>query len=107
MLGRFVLNCGIGLVMLAGSYLMFNGKLQVFYYIAFLLLTLTIYDPVLSLFTFIADLTRTTRSGKRIRALFEEKPLDEPENSAKLAGTDIAFKDVSFGYGDKALERTK
>ena len=103
MLGRFVLNCGIGLVMLAGSYLMFNGKLQVFYYIAFLLLTLTIYDPVLSLFTFIADLTRTTRSGKRIRALFEEKPLDEPENSAKPAGTDIAFKDVSFGYGDKEV----
>ena len=103
MLGRFVLNCGIGLVMLAGSYLMFNGKLQVFYYIAFLLLTLTIYDPVLSLFTFIADLTRTTRSGKRIRTLFEEKPLDEPENSAKPAGTDIAFKDVSFGYGDKEV----
>ena len=103
MLGRFVLNCGIGLVMLAGSYLMFNGKLQVFYYIAFLLLTLTIYDPVLSLFTFIADLTRTTRSGKRIRALFEEKPLDEPENSAKPAGTDIAFKDVSFRYGDKEV----
>ena len=103
MLGRFVLNCGIGLVMLAGSYLMFNGKLQVFYYIAFLLLTLTIYDPVLSLFTFIADLTRTTRSGKRIRALFEEKPLDEPENSAKPTGTDIAFKDVSFGYGDKEV----
>ncbi len=105
MLGRFVLNCGIGFVMLAGSYLMFNGKLQVFYYIAFLLLTLTIYDPVLSLFTFIADLTRTTRSGKRIRALFEEKPLKEPENNRKPAGMDIAFKDVSFGYGDKEVLR--
>lgn len=103
MLGRFVLNCGIGLVMLAGSYLMFNGKLQVFYYIAFLLLTLTIYDPVLSLFTFIADLTRTTRSGKRIRALFEEKPLKEPENNRKPARMDIEFKDVSFGYGDKEV----
>ncbi len=103
MLGRFVLNCGIGLVMLAGSYLMFNGKLQVFYYIAFLLLTLTIYDPVLSLFTFIADLTRTTRSGKRIRSLFEERPLPEPAQSRKTDGTDIEFRDVSFGYGDKEV----
>ena len=103
MLGRFVVNCGIGLVMLAGSYLMFKGELQVFYYIAFLLLTLTIYDPVLSLFTFIADLTRTTRSGKRIRALFEEKPLQEPEKSKKPDGTDIEFKEVSFGYGDKEV----
>lgn len=103
MLGRFVLNCGIGLVMLVGSFLMFIGELQVFYYIAFLLLTLTVYDPVLSLFTFIADLTRTTRSGRRIRSLFEEKPLPEPNESRTLEGTGIEFKDVSFGYGDKEV----
>ncbi len=103
MLGRFVLNCGIGLVMLAGSYLMFKGQLPVFYYIAFLLLTLTIYDPVLSLFTFIADLTRTTRSGKRIRALFDEKPLKEAEENKQTGGTEIVFKDVSFGYGEKEV----
>jgi ATP-binding cassette subfamily B protein len=103
MLGRFVLNCGIGLVMLVGSFLMFRGELQVFYYIAFLLLTLTIYDPVLSLFTFIADLTRTTRSGRRIRSLFEEKPLSEPDKSKTSEGTGIKFNDVSFGYGDKEV----
>lgn len=103
MIGRFILNCGIGLVMFIGALLMTSGNLEVFYYIAFLLLTLTIYDPVLSLFTFIADLTRTTRSGKRIRALFEEKPLPESNNSIKPAGTQIEFKDVSFGYGNKEV----
>ena len=103
MLGRFILNCGIGLVMFAGAMLMMSGELAVFYYIAFLLLTLTIYDPVLSLFTFIADLTRTTRSGKRIRALFDEKPLPEKDNGIKPAGTHIEFKDVSFGYGNKEV----
>lgn len=103
MIGRFILNCGIGLVMLVGSGLMMTGKLQVFYYIAFLLLTLTIYDPVLSLFTFIADLTRTTRSGKRIRALFEEKPLSENNVGRKPSGAAIEFKDVSFGYGNKEV----
>ncbi|MCR5328245.1 MAG: ABC transporter ATP-binding protein/permease [Saccharofermentans sp.] len=103
MLGRFILNCGIGLVMFIGAILMMSGNLEVFYYIAFLLLTLTIYDPVLSLFTFIADLTRTTRSGKRIRALFDEKPLPENDNGIKPTGTHIEFKDVSFGYGNKEV----
>lgn len=103
MIGRFILNCGIGLVMIAGAALMMSGKLDVFYYIAFLLLTLTIYDPVLSLFTFIADLTRTTRSGKRIRSLFEERPLPESDNCIVPSGTNIEFNDVSFGYGNKEV----
>ena len=103
MIGRFILNCGICLVMFVGSALMISGKLQIFYYIAFLLLTLTIYDPVLSLFTFIADLTRTTRSGRRIRSLFEERPLPEGAEGRKPAGADIEFKDVSFGYGNKEV----
>ncbi len=103
MLGRCVLNCGVGLVMFVGAHLMFRGELPVFYYIAFLLLTLTIYDPVLLLFTFIADLTRTTRSGRRIRTLFEEKPLSEPTMSKELHGTDIELRDVSFSYGEKEV----
>lgn len=103
MLGRFVLHCGVALVMLTGAKLMFGGELPVFYYIAFLLLTLTVYDPVLSLFTFIADLTRTTRSGNRIRSLFEEKPLPEPAKSELPVKTDIELKDVSFGYGEKEV----
>ena len=63
MLGRFVLSCGIGLVMLTGAFLLTRGELEPFYYLAFLILTLTIYEPVLTLFTFIADFSRTRRSG--------------------------------------------
>ncbi|MCR5166720.1 MAG: ABC transporter ATP-binding protein/permease [Oscillospiraceae bacterium] len=103
MLGRFTLNCGISVVMLTGTFLMINNELPPFYFIAFLLLTLTIYDPVLSLFTFIADLSRTTRSGRRIRSLFEEKPLQEPSVSAVSKSSDIEFKNVSFGYGNKEV----
>ena len=42
MLGRFVLSCGIGLVMLTGVFLLTRGELEPFYYLAFLILTLTI-----------------------------------------------------------------
>lgn len=35
MLGRFVLSCGIGLVMLTGAFLLTRGELEPFYYLAF------------------------------------------------------------------------
>lgn len=98
MIGRCILNCGIGVVMLTGGFLITKGELSAFYYIVFMLLSLTIYDPVLTLFTFIADFSRTSRSGSRIRNLFEEKPLPEPEKGAVLKHTDIIFEDVCFGY---------
>ncbi|WP_294856572.1 ABC transporter ATP-binding protein [uncultured Oscillibacter sp.] len=99
MLGRFVLNCGMGLVMLVGAVLLTRGELHPFYYIAFLILTLTIYEPVLTLFTFIADFARTRRSGQRIADLFAEEPLAEPEEQEIPGGTDITFDHVSFSYG--------
>ena len=103
MLGRFVLSCGIGLVMLTGVFLLTRRELEPFYYLAFLILTLTIYEPVLTLFTFIADFSRTRRSGERIQALFQERPLPEPEVSQTPQGTDITFEHVSFAYGEKEV----
>lgn len=99
MLGRSILSCGIGLVILVGSVLLIRGELTPFYYIAFLILALTVYEPVLTLFTFIADFSRTRRSGERIKALFDEKPLPEPLDSQTPCGTEIVFDHVSFGYG--------
>lgn len=103
MLGRFVLHWGISLVMLVGALMMLRNELPPFYYIAFLILTLSIYDPVLLLFTFIADLARATRSGNRVRALFEEKPLPAPREGKHPAGSAIEMRDVSFGYGEKKV----
>ncbi len=103
MLGRFVLNCGIALVMFTGGLLLTNGSLTPYSYIAFLVLTLIIYDPVLVLFTFIADFSRTTRSGQRIKALFAEKPLPEPDEGKKPSNMEIAFEHVSFAYGEKEV----
>ncbi len=99
MIGRFVLNCGIGVVMLVGALLLTGGELSPFYYIAFLMLSLTVYDPFLILFTFIADFARSKRCGDRIRQLFEEKPLPETNRPRLPENEDIEFKNVSFGYG--------
>lgn len=103
MLGRFVLNCGIALVMYVGSNLLMEQSLEPFYYIAFLVLTLTIYNPILMMFTFIADFARTNRSRKRIETLFEEKPLPEPEVSEIPSNMEIEFSHVTFAYGKKEV----
>lgn len=103
MLGRSVLNAGIALVQFAGGRFLLDGSLAPHYYIAFLVLTLTVYDPILLLFTFIADFSRTTRSGRRIQALFAEKPLPEPENGQKPADMEIVFDHVDFAYGEKEV----
>ncbi|HML46390.1 MAG TPA: ABC transporter ATP-binding protein, partial [Clostridia bacterium] len=103
MIGRFVLSCGIGIVMTAGAWLLTRGELPPFYYVAFLLLSLNIYEPVMILFGFIADYARTNRSVRRIDELKNERLLPEPETSAVPAGTDIEFRHVSFSYGKQEV----
>ncbi len=103
MIGRFVLNCGIGIVMLTGAGLLTKGTLQPFYYIVFLLLSLNIYEPVMILFGFIADFARTNRSAARIDELKMEKPLPEPVEGIRPKGTDITFQNVSFSYGNQEV----
>lgn len=103
MLGRFVLNSGIALVMLIGAALLMDEALSPFYYIVFLIMTLTLYDPMLLLFTFIADFSRTTRSGKRIETLFAEKPLSEPAVGKCPMHMNLEFSHVSFSYGEKEV----
>ncbi len=103
MIGRFVLNCGIGVIMLAGVLLLTRGELPPFYFIVFLLLSLNIYEPVMILFGFIADFARTNRSAGRINELKNEQPLQEPLKSVAVQGMELAFNNVSFSYGDKCV----
>lgn len=103
MIGRFVLNCGIGVVMITGAWLLTRGELAPFYYIAFLLLALNIYEPVMILFGFIADFARTNRSAERIQALKNEQPLPESAQSTAPKSMDIEFKNVSFSYGNQEV----
>lgn len=102
--GRMILNMGIVLTMLVGAALTVRLKLAPFYYIAFLVMTLNIYEPVSILFFFIADFARTNRANERITEIYREKPLQEPRVCATLpADKTIRFEHVTFGYGEKAV----
>ena len=99
MLGRFVLNCGCGITMLLGALLLTKGSLQPFYYIAFLMLTLNLYEPVMILYFSISDLARADRSTDRIQELQNEQTLPEPEIGGVPQSMDISFERVHFSYG--------
>lgn len=102
--GRMILNMGIVLTMLVGAALTVRLKLAPFYYIAFLVMTLNIYEPVSILFFFIADFARTNRANERITEIYREKPLQEPRVCATPpADKTIRFEHVTFGYGEKAV----
>lgn len=102
--GRMILNMGIALTMLVGAALTVRLKLAPFYYIAFLVMTLNIYEPVSILFFFIADFARTNRANERITEIYREKPLQEPRVCATPpADKTIRFEHVTFGYGEKAV----
>ncbi len=103
MIGRFVLNCGIGVVMLVGAWLLTKGELSPFYYIAFLLLSLNIYEPVMIFFGFIANFARTNRSATRINELKNEQSLPEPLQSSTPKSMDLVFNNVSFSYGNQEV----
>ena len=99
--GKMVLNMGIAITMLAGGMLTVHLKLSPFYYIAFLVMALNIYEPVSLLFFFIADFARTNRANERITEIYKEKPLKEYlEHKEQPKDQTITFSHVSFGYGE-------
>lgn len=99
--GKMVLNLGIALTMFIGGILTIHLELSPFYYIAFLVMALNIYEPVSILFFFIADFARTKRANERISDIYKEQPLKEDlEHKETPKDHSITFYHVTFGYSD-------
>ena len=103
-IGRMVLNMGIVLTMLTGGFLTIGLKLSPFYFIAFLVMALNIYEPVSILLFYVVDFARTNRAYERIADVYNEKPLPEPENRKKIPeDKTIRMENVTFGYNEKPV----
>lgn len=102
--GKMVLNLGIAITMLLGGLLTMHLSLSPFYYIAFLVMALNIYEPVSTMFLFIADFARTRLANARIAEIYAQKPLCEITVPKKTAlNNTICFEDVTFGYTRDAV----
>lgn len=103
MLARAVLKAGTAVVMGFGVWLMLNGSLAPLTLVVFLLLALNLYNPIMSFMMLLVNITRLNHCTDRINAVMSEKPLPYAEGAGKPSGTDICFKNVSFGYGKEEV----
>ncbi|MDF3001502.1 MAG: transporter ATP-binding protein [Bacillota bacterium] len=96
-----LIRAGLTFMVLTGSYLLVGGELDVFTFAMFLVIGSRVYDPLTSALMKFAELRYDERAGERILNLMKEpemKGTKEPAN-----GTDIEFRNVSFGYGEKEV----
>lgn len=104
--GRFILSCGLGVVMLVGCALLVGGTLEPFFFLVFLLVALNLYEPIISVFYFLSDFANANKASQRIEAIMEEGELPEPaadEKGTPPSGYDLTFDRVHFGYGDEEV----
>lgn len=103
MLARAVLNAGTAVVMGFGVWLMLNDSLAPLTLVVFLLLALNLYNPIMNFMMMLVNITRLNYCTDRISDIMSEKPLPYVEGTEKPSGTDICFKNVSFGYGNEEV----
>lgn len=100
-LGIWVLNAGIALIMISGLSFVLNGTLSVPYFLFFLIIGTRMYDPLSKLLVNFVELSYFSISANRIKSIYETKPLSEPDESRDITKYNIEFDDVSFHYHEK------
>jgi ATP-binding cassette subfamily B protein len=98
MLGVWILNAGIALIMLLGIAFLLRGTLSLPHFLFFLILGTRMYDPLSRVLVNFVELSYFSISAARIKAIFDTRPLPEPEQATKLSRHDIHFDNVTFHY---------
>ena len=96
-----LIRAGLTLMVLTGAYLLVGGSLDLLTFVMFLVIGSRVYDPLTAALMKFAELRYDERAGERILHLMKEPEMKGAE--APGAGTDIEFRNVSFGYGEKEI----
>lgn len=94
---------GIGMTALlaADIFLLQSGAVSRSVFVAVMLFVFNVFTPLKQLYQKIGILTIMQAALDRIQELFNERPLDDTgtESVPPAGNTELAFKNVSFGYG--------
>ena len=102
---QLVLKFGIVTTALAGGYLMVAGSLDIFVFIAFLIVISRLYDPLNNALQNIAAMINAEYNMERLQEI-EDQPLQEGSTDFRPEGYDIVFDHVRFSYdGDRNVLR--
>lgn len=94
---QLVLKFGIVTTALAGGYLMIAGSLDIFVFIAFLIVISRLYDPLNNALQNIAAMINAEYNMERLQEI-EDQPLQEGSTDFRPDGYDLVFDHVRFSY---------
>ncbi len=101
-LAGMLMKLGIVSVAIVGANMLIAGQINVLVYIAYLILTASIYLPVEGILTFMAMIVLLDGVVERIKEI-KTMPVQEGKQEMQPKGYDIDFKDVVFGYEDYSV----
>ena len=97
-----ILKLGIISVAVIGVNMLMAGEVSVLVYIAFLMLTTSIYLPIEGIITFMSMIVMLDAVVGRIKEI-KTMPVQEGKKHMNIKNYDIEFKDVHFGYDDYSV----
>ena len=97
-----ILKLGIISVAVIGVNMLMAGEVSALVYIAFLMLTASVYLPIEGIITFISMIVILDAVVGRIKEI-KTMPVQEGKKDIDIKNYDIEFKDVYFGYDDYSV----
>ena len=97
-----ILKLGIISVAVVGVNMLIAGEINILVYIAFLMMTTSIYLPIEGIITFISMIVMLDAVVGRIKEI-KTMPIQEGKKNMEITNYDIEFKDVYFGYDNYSV----
>lgn len=96
-ISAMLLQLGMPSVILLGAWLMQRGELSLYVYLAFILVSSMIYNPIIEVCSNLAILTFLDVRIRRMKEI-EAMPILDGTKDVKTKNYDITFKNVDFSY---------
>lgn len=97
-----ILKLGIISVAVVGVNMLIAGEINILVYIAFLMMTTSIYLPIEGIITFMSMIVMLDAVVGRIKEI-KTMPIQEGKKQMGITNYDIEFKDVYFGYDNYSV----
>ena len=97
-----ILKLGIISVAVVGVNMLIVGEINILVYIAFLMMTTSIYLPIEGIITFMSMIVMLDAVVGRIKEI-KTMPIQEGKKNMEITNYDIEFKDVYFGYDNYSV----
>ena len=97
-----ILKLGIISVAVVGVNMLIAGEINILVYIAFLMMTTSIYLPIEGIITFMSMIVMLDAVVGRIKEI-KTMPIQEGKKQIEITNYDIEFKDVHFGYDNYSV----